>query len=116
MIIYKCDYCENEATANTMETMYKVTESSEQYNPMDNYHETLICKSCLNKLKERISNADYVKKFDVLQSRPGLLSEEIELDNDLESERARAYAKGWNNAIKEYNTNIKVLYSKEGRK
>lgn len=115
MIVYKCDYCGRECKANIMGEMYTVKESADMYIPSDEYNNTLLCRKCLNKLKERVSNADYVKKFDVLQSRPALLNEEIELDNYLESERARVYAKGWNNAVKEYKTNIKVLYSKEKR-
>lgn len=113
MIIYKCDYCGKEVTANTMSGIYNVEEIADMYIPTDEFTDTLICRNCLKKLKERISRADYIKKLDVLQSRPALLNDGLELDDKLETERARAYAKGWNNAVKEYCTNIKVLFSKE---
>ena len=113
MIIYKCDYCGKEVMANNMAEIYNVKESADMYTPTDEFTDTLICRNCLKKLKERISRADYIKKLDVLQSRPEFLNDGLELDNKLETERARAYAKGWNNAVKEYNTNIKVLFSKE---
>lgn len=62
MIIYKCDYCGKEIEAEKVGEIYEVSESASMFKPLDEYNDTLICRSCLEKLKQKGAENDASRK------------------------------------------------------